>query len=44
MSAYDSDKPIITGTAAPDNVLGRAASIHALDEFWTIVFSFIHVY
>ena len=31
--------PIITGTAAPARVLGRAASNHALEEF-VFIFSF----
>ena len=38
-STYAKATPIITGTAAPESVLGRAASSHALAEFVSIFLS-----
>ena len=40
-STYANDTPIITGTAAPDNVLGRAAKSQAFMELVSILFSSI---
>ena len=41
-SLYAKARPIITGTAAPESVLGLAASIQALAEFClTVSFSMI---
>jgi hypothetical protein len=36
-SVYANAVPIITGTAAPLRVFGRAAKSHALGEFWIIL-------